>query len=701
MAAIISNPQDPGGEQSRNAAEALSLIEAHVRYICKRIREVLAEFESHEAPTDDDQPLRLSDLGRFAPQWRLLVPDDPRTRAILIRLLIQKYGLSRSFSAPLRGACGLDSADVREAYRRLYESEIEDACPDSEAGPEESTGVDAGWLSLNRGDVLCRQGEPAEHLYYLTSGRLGVFVGQDQHQVGEVSRGEYVGEMAMLTGEPRSASVYALRDSELLVLDKASFDAIQTPETLRRLTGQVITRLRRTIQGQDQSRRVSTVAIVPSSSNVPLDAFCRGLQECLERQGSVVSLSSKQLNGIPAVDPSGAAVAEWLNRQELEHAFVLYRAEVDATDWSQRCLRQADLVLVAAAPGDMQPGAAAQLLVLDDPSATPCEVVLLGTDTGYAARRWARWKRVGRVYHVDPENGQDVERLARCIVGSGVGLVLGGGAARGYAHIGVLRALAEAGIPVDAVGGTSAGALVAAGHALGWTPEEMLDRLRIPDRIKWDFSPPIVSVTRGVYLRRWLESWLGDRDIEDLRIPYFCVSSNLTRAEPKVHTSGPLLKAVMASNSGPALLPPVVEDGDLLVDGALLANVPTDDMRAQPQIGPILAVDVSPPVDLASNDDYGLGLSGWRLLRDRFIPGRKRVRLPSLFAVQLRSQLLASLAQRKQVAYGPNDLLLRLSLEDYSYLDYGNIRAIADAAYEQAAPLVTEWKKRIPPGIVG
>jgi predicted acylesterase/phospholipase RssA len=173
--------------------------------------------------------------------------------------------------------------------------------------------------------------------------------------------------------------------------------------------------------------------------------------------------------------------------------------------------------------------------------------------------------------------------------------VLGGGGARGFAHPGVIRALHEAGVPIDLIGGTSMGAFMAMGYALGLTPDEMVERgLKATEHLM-DLTVPIVSLIAAKRMARRLTTELGDLQIEDLHLPYFAVSANLSRAEVMVHARGSLVKAVQASNSAPALFPPVIMDGDLLMDGALLDNVPVDVMRRFANGGTVIAVDVSPP----------------------------------------------------------------------------------------------------------
>ena len=697
-----------------SASIAIAAIESRVTYIQTRTRHVFAEL-GVPTPTGETDVLRIDiqALEHFAHQCARLVPAGDAVRAMLARLLGYKYTAPYSSIEQLRVVCGWDTPNVRAAYREGFGAELAELFEESHVRParERTLEEHAGWLALGRGELLCKQGDPGDQLYYLAGGRLRVAV-RDGHgverNVGEVVAGEYVGETSILTGEPRSASVYALRDSELLVLDKETFDALQSRETLRMMTAQVAARLRNTLRnGGRARRRIDTIAVVPATSDVSIGPFCRDVSAALGAYGRVACLSSDDLAGRHLELESGTdsvAVSEWLDREETQHQFVVYRADAEITPWSKRCLRQADLVILAAESADERPWTGtAQLAVArrEEESTTRCDVVLLGEHPHTLSHRERPnldlyGGRLSGRYYVDPASRADVERLARYIAGRAIGLVLGGGAALGYAHIGVIRALAEAGIAIDIVGGTSMGSLVAAALALGWTADEMLERLRLGSKVTFDFSLPMVSIARGIGLRTWLQSWTGDLDITDLRIPYFCASANMTRAEVKIHKAGPLLKALMASNSAPMMLPPVVDNGDLLVDGGLLANVPSEAMRSFAEVGPVIAVDVVPPEDLAASDDYGLGLSGLRVAMHNLLPWRKALRLPNILELQMRAQLLASLAQAKHASYEPDDLSLPISLKRFSLLGYGKIREIADAGYQAAVPAIEAWKNREP-----
>ncbi|MDZ4054558.1 MAG: patatin-like phospholipase family protein, partial [Phenylobacterium sp.] len=189
----------------------------------------------------------------------------------------------------------------------------------------------------------------------------------------------------------------------------------------------------------------------------------------------------------------------------------------------------------------------------------------------------------------------DTERMARVITGTAVGLVLSGGGARAYCHMGAIKALEEARVPIDFVGGASMGAVVAAGPALGWSFERLdyeIRRAFVESDPLSDLAFPIIAMSRARKVAGLLERAYGDIDLADLALPFFAVSSNLTSGRIEVHRTGLMRRAMRASIAIPGVLPPVVMDGQVLVDGAVLKNFPTSVMR-QLNSGPIIGVDMS------------------------------------------------------------------------------------------------------------
>jgi predicted acylesterase/phospholipase RssA len=204
----------------------------------------------------------------------------------------------------------------------------------------------------------------------------------------------------------------------------------------------------------------------------------------------------------------------------------------------------------------------------------------------------------------------------------------------------VLHALETAGVPVDVIGGTSIGAVMGGLYAQGLPHAERVERaLRGFTRSGSLASPtlPLVALSSGSRVDRLLVEYFGRNSIENLPVHFFCVSANLTRAEEVVHERGPLWQAIRASLSLPGIFPPVYADGDLLVDGGALDNVPAEAMRARIGGGTVVAVDISPAVEPMTVAPFGPGLSGWQVLAGRLNPLSPPQPVPSVFDIVSRA----------------------------------------------------------------
>jgi predicted acylesterase/phospholipase RssA len=424
----------------------------------------------------------------------------------------------------------------------------------------------------------------------------------------------------------------------------------------------------------------------------------RGLERALGRRGAVrrigwrafaetsPDLVAPLLAGAP--DPRMAA---WLAEQEAEGAIVVYEADPDASGWTDRCVRQADHVVWVAAPGSGD--APAPRRALDQArSAADRSLVSLDSPAGPVARSAFRFALALRA---EP----DFDRLARLVTGSAVGLVLGGGGARGLAHLGVLRALEEVGVPVDAIGGTSAGAVVGALAARGLGAAAASEILRRYSGSILDPTLPWVALLRGRRVSARLAEAVGDASIEDLGIPFFSVSTNLSRGSVRVHRRGTLLRAVRASLAVPGILPPVVEEGDLLVDGALLDNLPILAMRELTAGGPVLAVDVGrglscPPYSELPND-----LSGWSALWRRLRGAGAGWTVPTIFEILMRSAMVSSIGATGRPALREGvELALAPRVQDFGLFAFDRLDEIAERGYRAALEPVRAWWEGLRPG---
>ena len=566
------------------------------------------------------------------------------------------------------------------------------------------------WRSLRAGEVLFRQGDPGDAAYVVVAGRLRVVIRDPEERVlNEVGRGELIGEMALIEGVPRMATVLAIRDTDLARIPRSAFEELieRHPKAMLGVARTVLRRARApTRQLRRQGGEPLSIAIVPTDPSLATDRFVTELMEALGSFGSTARLHPQRVDALldkPGIansaptEPAQIRLLQWLYEMEDAHRFVIYEADPKWTRWSQRSIQQADHVISvgdarAALPlGDTESHAETarktrharwSLVLLHDPAAT--------RPVGTAA--WLEQRPAESVYHVRRGHPSDVQRLARILAGRAVGLVLSGGGARGFAHLGVLRALEEIGVPIDLVGGTSIGAPMAACPARGMSAAEALAEARRGYGSILDYTLPVASVLSGRRITASIERSLGGWDIEDLWLPYFCVSTNITRAGAVVHRRGSLARAVRASVAIPGVLPPVPDGEHLLVDGGVLNNLPINVMRQLNPTGPVIAVDVVPPQGPGAKSDYGLALSGWKVALNRLRPGRSRINVPSIGITILRSMLVgADTARQEMLRQGLADIYLSIHLRKVGLLEFDAVEPVEAAGYEQSVGRLRAW----------
>lgn len=458
------------------------------------------------------------------------------------------------------------------------------------------------WFCLPAGKLLFRQGDPADAFYLVRSGALAAFrdgaLGRPD-LLGYIRAGEPVGEMSLLDETPHSASVYALRDSELIRLPKASFERLTDRHAglMRELSKMMLTRLRG--HGRPRGSEPRVFALIATSPTIDLDYRADELKTALEAIGTRCAIADEN-----CADWSGSQ----LDKLEQDNDILLMTARFSNPNWARRAMGRADRMWLLAR-ADARPSTP---LLPDDPSPAMklklLDIVLLhpgGVTAASRPQEWADASDAARVFHWrQNQHRADTARLARTLAGKSIGLVVSGGGARAYAHLGAIRALREAGIPFDFAGGSSMGAIVAAGIALDWDDDELEWRIRkafVETNPLDDWMLPVVSLTRGEKVDRRLKEHFGDVEIAEMARPYFCLSSNLASGRPRVHRSGLLRHALRASIAIPGLLPPVVVHGQILVDGAVFSNFPAREMRAFHR-GAVVGIDVTRAQGLNPDD---------------------------------------------------------------------------------------------------
>lgn len=317
-----------------------------------------------------------------------------------------------------------------------------------------------------------------------------------------------------------------------------------------------------------------------------------------------------------------ADATRWLNALEGEFDMLVYLADTTLTSWSEKAIRQADMVLcvgdAAAAEGagagaaDIAPGTLERFAAqLHQPG--QIRLALLHGTPGRASgtRHWLDSRPfVGMHHHLSMDTRADYQRLARFIEGRALGFVACGGGAFTVAHIGIYQAFTQAGLVFDMLGGTSGGSAMTAAFARGAPPDEIEARTHeifVARKSLRRWTVPRYSLLDHREFDAALEDHYTNVDIEDLWLPYFAVSTNLSESCLKVHRRGPVWEAVRASSAIPALLPPVFDEHGLtLVDGAILDNVPISTMRSL-KSGPNIVVDFQmPPLERCHIDRRAL-----------------------------------------------------------------------------------------------
>jgi NTE family protein len=504
-------------------------------------------------------------------------------------------------------------------------------------------------VSLLAGEWLFSAGDTTDGLYLVRTGRLEVI--RDGVVVQELGHGGTLGELGVLTGAPRAASVRAKRDSHLLRIGAEQFDEISVadPVFLRAISATVAGWLQnsRTVTPA-VTTRAAVIALIGLDRDAPVAAVERVLVKAVGRHLRIVAPGRVESNG--------------LERAEATHDRVLLTAGVDDPAWRSFCLRQADrVILVSGRPGQPEQPA--------EQSEREADLVLVGQRADRATlSEWCEVFAPRTVLQVEPDAdlAAQLRPLAARIAGRSIGLVLGGGGARALAHIGVLEELEAAGVHIDRVAGSSFGALIGAMYATGRSPRE-IDAVCYDGLVRRnplnDYTVPTRGLARGAKMQAAINGFFGDLLIDELPREFCAVSVDLLAREPVVHRRGRLVDAIGASVRLPGLFPPYVIGDRLHVDGGVMDNLPVSALADRDE-GPIIAVNIS------------TGSGNGR-------PPGGRPRIPALGDTLMRSMMLSSGAT-SAAALARADLVIAPDARGVGLLEFHQLDQVR-AAGRQAA----------------
>ncbi|XP_034402269.1 patatin-like phospholipase domain-containing protein 7a isoform X1 [Cyclopterus lumpus] len=612
------------------------------------------------------------------------------------------------------------------------------------------------WMAVEAGRAVYRQGEKSDSTFIVLSGRLrSVIMKEDgkKELIGEYGRGDLIGVVETLTHQNRATTVHAVRDSELAKLPEGALSSIKRkfPQVVTRLIHLLGQKILQQVNGPltarslalhtpgskwdagNQASNLSTVTVLPVSEEVPLTAFTLELQHALMAIGPTLLLTSeviKQRLGAAALDSVHEyRLSSWLGQQEDLHRIVLYQTDYTLTPWTQRCIRQADCIIIVGL-GEQDP-VVGELERMLEGSAVRAQkqLVLLHREDGPPPTGTVDWlnmrswisrhlhlscpRRVfskrslpkllelyQRVFEKPADRHSDFSRLARVLTGNAIALILGGGGARGCSQVGIMRALCEAGIPVDLIGGTSIGSLMGAIYAEDRSHSRMKMRAK-----EWamemtsvfkkvlDLTYPVTSMFSGAAFNSSISNVFKSKQIEDLRIPYFNITTDITASAMRVHTDGSLWRYVRASMSLSGYLPPLCDpkDGHLLMDGGYINNLPADVARSM-GAKVVIAIDVGSR-DETNLTNYGDSLSGWWLLWKRLNPLAEKVKVLNMAEIQTRLAYVCCVRQLESVKSSDYCEYIRPPIDRYRTLEFGKFDEIAEVGYQHGKTVFDVWTR--------
>jgi predicted acylesterase/phospholipase RssA/CRP-like cAMP-binding protein len=560
-------------------------------------------------------------------------------------------------------------------------------------------------VQFQAGEQVYAEGDGGDSLFIVLSGRLRVSRRAPDGLLmlyNELLPGECIGAAALMLQLPRTASLFALRDAVVGRLDVPGFEMLlrRSPLAFNRVFALALHHYLRHVQQLQTGQRAQTIAVVPLQPGPEASALCDSLSAAL---GAMSHTTLLQPQGDTATEADVAqAMLHW-DQRDAETEIVLVRAEANMGAWTRMALRQADQVVFVATPSPSTLPGTLERRLRDEPGFEYKRQHLVvaypaGTPRPHSTLPWRKEREaIERVLPLRLGAAEDAARLGRLLMGRAVGVVLGGGGARGFAHLGVLRALHEAGIPVDLMGGNSMGALIASQYVLGHSLDDI--RQRVLDFAAGGERPtlPVVSLLSGRRMERDIRRLCDGATVDGVWLPFFTAACNLSRASTSVLAHGPMWRAVLASNSPAGLLPPVLFDGDLLVDGAILDNVPVEAMRQRLGAalerrrgnGIVIAIDVDArePLSVPTTQAH---LRPMDKLMASFGRGEP---LPGIADILYRAGHMGGLMQRNKTI-AMSDFYLEPPVSDFSLMAYKRAPEIIERAYVHAQTTIAGWNRQ-------
>lgn len=559
-------------------------------------------------------------------------------------------------------------------------------------------------LDVAQHEVLYYQGEPSNTLYILLKGKLAAeltTLSGETITVGHLNPGETIGETSILTNEPHSLTVKAVKDSELLRLPANEFLELcrKYPDILISTIQPILTRSSTIIQKNSADKKNKNIIIVPANSETSLEKFFKKIHNLTERFPSVLTLSDYHPE-FSDKELDQKAIKEkilLLAKDKKPSHRIIYILSSYNTPLAKIGFKRADMIYIAA---DSQVAPKIDQPIIDKIDSLGfhfksfAELILIHPDNTVTPKNTAAWlaqMHFSLHHHIRLNNLQDLHRLLRFIRGKAVGVVLSGGGTRGWAHVGAIKALLNSKIPIDIIGGTSVGAIVGACYAISQSYEETLEKFnqvvtQSNYSVSWrSLTWPAISLFNAKNFTKVQQDVFDGIRIEDMWLPYFCNSCNLATCNEDIHKTGVLWERTRASSALPGIIPPMVLDGDIHLDGGLLNNLPVDIMRQYVGIrGKIIAVDLNSFAPESRKFNFPPILTFTEALMAKIGRGITHYKFPSFTDTFLRGLFVGSSAKSKQNSLASN-IFVNLNLSKFRllYSDPKQVNNLIEIGYQE------------------
>jgi NTE family protein len=566
-------------------------------------------------------------------------------------------------------------------------------------------------VSIGRNKMLFRQGDIPNGMYLLVRGKIVILVkASNKHEklLGEVRAGETLGEIGAISHEPRSGSAKTLTPCVLLKLSHEIFCKLcaEHPDVLMHtidLLGQRSRNLTELFAAKEPAKK--HIVFLSANKKCGREVLVAKLREHAAQHEKTILIYDEP--ALYETYKTVRALEAYIEECTAQYEKILYVLEVKASPLAKICFDRMDMLYVVA-NGDgkpyLNPFAHKRIHDKELTYKSKPELILLHHNPKKLPTHTDDWLKIAKFsmqHHIRVDQEKDWERLSRFVRGHAIGVVLSGGGVRGWAHVGALKALAELGVPIDAIGGTSGGAIVAGYYALHETYEDSRKQLQKLSDITGkaisvtNLTWPAVSIFSSKPYTLQLKKMFSPARIENLWLPFFCVTCNLSKSDQAVHKRGFLWKKIRGSTAVPGVYPPLVINGQLHLDGGIVNNLPTDLMRKMSSsIGTIIAVELIHNIIEEKHYKFPPILSLSSVLMNKLHLAHKDYKFPQFVDMFLRSLLVGSTVKQTENAQ-ESDVLISPDLSGYNLLNVTVKQAdeLIDLGYKAGIKAIKRWQQ--------